>query len=48
MTDWWSALYDDVLADVLLEGTSPEEVAATVRFLVDVLGLEPGARVFDQ
>ncbi len=48
MTDWWSALYDDVLADMLLEGTSPEEVAATVRFLVDVLGLEPGARVFDQ
>lgn len=45
MTTWWSDLYDDALAEVLLEGT---DVDATVRFLVEALGLVPGARVFDQ
>lgn len=44
--EWWKDLYDDALADVLLETTA--DVAATVAFLVDELGLSPGARVFDQ
>jgi SAM-dependent methyltransferase len=44
--NWWPELYDDLLADVLLEDTS--EVADTVRFLVEKLRLTPGARVFDQ
>jgi SAM-dependent methyltransferase len=48
MTDWWSELYDDQLADVLLEGTSPAELEATMRFLVEHLALAPGDRVFDQ
>lgn len=46
MTDWWPALYDDLLADVLLEDKS--EVEATLRFLVDKLRIAPGTRVFDQ
>lgn len=47
MTDeWWKDLYDDALADVLLESTA--DVPATVAFLVEELGLAPGARVFDQ
>lgn len=43
---WWTELYDDQLADVLLDGTP--DVDATVRFLVDELRLERGDRVFDQ
>jgi len=45
-TEWWPELYDDLLADVLLEDAS--EVDATLRFLVEKLRLAPGARVFDQ
>lgn len=48
MTDWWSELYDDLLSDILLDGTSDAEIAATVQFLVGELGLSPGDRVFDQ
>jgi len=48
MTDWWPDLYDDLLADVLLDGTPPAELAATVRFLTAELALSPGDRVFDQ
>ncbi len=48
MTGWWSELYDDQLADVLLESTSASEVEATLRFLVEHLALTPGDRVFDQ
>lgn len=47
MTAWWEPLYDDLLADVLLV-REPGEAEATVRFLVERLGLTPGARVFDQ
>ena len=42
---WWTDLYDDALADVLLE---QDDVDATIRFLVATLGIEPGSRVFDQ
>ncbi len=48
MTDWWSALYNDHLADMMLEPSSPAEADATLRFLVDQLALRPGDRVFDQ
>lgn len=48
MTGWWSELYDDLLADVLLDGTTDAEVDATVRFLAAELALAPGDRVFDQ
>ena len=45
---WWSTLYDDVLADVLLERAEPSEVERTLTFLVGALQLRPGDRVFDQ
>lgn len=41
---WWTTLYDAHLAAVLLR----REVGPTVDFLVDVLRLRPGDRVFDQ
>jgi SAM-dependent methyltransferase len=46
--DWWTTLYDDVLAELVLVRRDPEELRATVAFLGDVLGLRPGAVVFDQ
>jgi SAM-dependent methyltransferase len=48
MNDWWSELYDDLLADALLDGTTDADADATVRFLVGALALSPGDRVFDQ
>jgi predicted RNA methylase len=45
---WWPALYDELLAEALLDATTDVELAATLAFLVDHLGLVPGARVFDQ
>lgn len=45
-TNWWAALYDDFVADVLLEDTC--DVDDTVHFLVEQLRLERGDRVFDQ
>ncbi|MEZ4224625.1 MAG: methyltransferase domain-containing protein [Polyangiaceae bacterium] len=44
---WWQLLYDDVLADVLLE-RSAEETRQTVNFLLRALELRPGQSVFDQ
>jgi 2-polyprenyl-3-methyl-5-hydroxy-6-metoxy-1,4-benzoquinol methylase len=48
MTQWWEPFYDDLLATMLLEQRSTVELEESVTFLVDVLGLAPGARVFDQ
>lgn len=45
---WWHDLYDDLLAEILLVRSDKDELAATVRFLVDQLGLSPNDRVFDQ
>ncbi len=47
-TGWWTTLYDDALADVLLDAADPAETEATAEFLVRALELAPGARVFDQ
>jgi ubiquinone/menaquinone biosynthesis C-methylase UbiE len=44
---WWSALYDDWLAEQLLV-REPGEVDATLAFLVERLHLRRGARVLDQ
>src|SRR5690242_13680494 len=44
--NWWAALYDDFIADVLLADTS--DVDDTVRFLTRELRLERGDRIFDQ
>lgn len=45
---WWQQLYDDLLASVLLESPSDEELDETARFLVRVLEIGTGSRVFDQ
>lgn len=45
---WWADLYDDALADVLLERTDEAATARTISFLREVLALEPGDRVLDQ
>jgi SAM-dependent methyltransferase len=45
---WWEPFYDDLLADLFLVRTDADELAATVRFLTEKLGLGPGAVVFDQ
>lgn len=47
-TPWWTRLYDEWLAESLLVRTDPTETSKTIAFLVDALGIEPGARVFDQ
>lgn len=43
---WWTDLYDDLLADVLLE--RHEEPTAVIDFLLGELGVADGARLFDQ
>lgn len=43
---WWTELYDDLLADVLLE--REEEPTAVIDFLLGTLGVALGARLFDQ
>jgi len=45
---WWAELYDDALADVLLERVDPAAVEVTVGFLRRVLAVEPGDRILDQ
>lgn len=45
---WWHALYDDYLAEILLEREDPGQVSATLDFLVETLKLEAGQLVFDQ
>ena len=45
---WWSTLYDDYLADVLLVRTDSDEVDRTVRFLIEKLRIRDTHRVFDQ
>jgi SAM-dependent methyltransferase len=46
--DWWQSLYDDIVADVFLVRKDPDELRATVAFLIDRLALAPGDTVFDQ
>jgi SAM-dependent methyltransferase len=46
--EWWQGLYDDVVADVLLERADENEVHATLGFLTHVLELRAGDVVFDQ
>jgi SAM-dependent methyltransferase len=46
--DWWQTLYDDTVAALLLVRRDPAETTATVRFLIERLGLRQGATAFDQ
>ena len=45
---WWSSLYDDIVAEILLVRKDEDELRATVEFLCDRLGLRPGTAVLDQ
>ena len=45
---WWNDLYDDLLADILLERATEAEAEATCDFLLSRLELPPGGRVLDQ
>ena len=46
--NWWTDLYDDLLAGVLLEGTDTHEIHRTVSFLKNALELSSDDLVFDQ
>jgi SAM-dependent methyltransferase len=46
-SDWWESFYDETLAELFLV-REPEELQATLGFLCDWLGLDPGALVYDQ
>ena len=46
--EWWKSFYDDLLADILLENTSENEITETVNFLTKTLNLLPGQSVLDQ
>ena len=45
---WWTTLYDEHLADVLLDAADPAETEATAAFLLRELRVSPGDRLFDQ
>lgn len=45
---WWHEFHDDLLASILLERTDPAELEKTLDFIIEVLELAPGARIFDQ
>jgi ubiquinone/menaquinone biosynthesis C-methylase UbiE len=45
---WWTSLYDDHVANVLLERTSPADVERTTDFLVAELELGLGSTALDQ
>ena len=47
-TPWWETFYDDNLADMLLEQTSPAEIVRAADFLVKTLNLSGGESVLDQ
>jgi SAM-dependent methyltransferase len=46
--EWWTDFYGDLLADVLLETTSGDEIAQTLGFLQRELDVTAGRRVLDQ
>lgn len=47
-TEWWTTLYDEHLAEVLLVRKDDVELQKTLRFLHTHLRLQPHARIFDQ
>lgn len=47
-TPWWETFYDENLADMLLEQTSPVEIERAADFLIQALGLSGGERALDQ
>lgn len=46
--NWWSDLYDDNLANILLESKDKSDAEATLQFLQNIVGLKHGQHVLDQ
>ena len=46
--NWWSGLYDDLLAEFLLENRSEEDKERSSQFIIDKLRLENDSLVLDQ
>jgi ubiquinone/menaquinone biosynthesis C-methylase UbiE len=46
--NWWEDLYDELLADVMLENQSEEQINQTVVFLSKVFNFKSGDILFDQ
>jgi SAM-dependent methyltransferase len=47
-TPWWHTFFDQTYAEIGLTDADPEHIAKTVDFLLGVLKLGEGMRVFDQ
>jgi SAM-dependent methyltransferase len=47
-TPWWIPLSDELMQAVLLDRVPAAETDATAAFLVELFGLAPGARVYEQ
>ena len=45
---WWTELYDELMAEMILVRRDPAHTRQTIDFLMACLQLAPGARVFDQ
>lgn len=45
---WWKDFYENTPFHLYLERHDPQELAATIAFLLRELHVEPGARLFDQ
>ena len=48
MNNWWGDLYDNLLADFLMDNRTSEEVEKSLSFIIDKLALEKENLVFDQ
>jgi precorrin-6B methylase 2 len=48
MNNWWGDLYDNLLADFLMDNRSQQEIDKSISFLTEKLDLKPGDRVYDQ
>lgn len=46
--DWWSVFHVPEMADLFLVRSDPDELQATLAFLIDELALHPGVHVYDQ
>jgi SAM-dependent methyltransferase len=46
--NWWQGLYDEWLAEFLLETRSEEDKDKSIQFLIEKLELKPNDRVLDQ
>ena len=48
MNEWWNTVFDENLADLLLERDSGKELKQTAQFLLDELDIRSGDKLFDQ